>query len=84
LLSIDDQQSEEIRQAILSGDEMKKPGFTRLNFSVLLPDEKVQFMIDAVAQIGADATAFEPDYDVDRSRAIFFPRTAAAQGIAHA
>jgi selenocysteine lyase/cysteine desulfurase len=84
LLSIDDEQSEAIRQAILSGDEMKKPGFTRLNFSVLLPDEKVQFILDAVAQIATDATAFEPEYDVDRSRAIFFPRRAEKECQAHA
>ncbi|TJW41246.1 MAG: aminotransferase class V-fold PLP-dependent enzyme [Mesorhizobium sp.] len=84
LLSIDDQQSEEIRQAILSGDEIKKPGFIRLNFSVLLPDEKVQFILDSVAQIAADATTFEPDYDVDPSRAIFFPRAAAKDATAYA
>ena len=84
LLSIDDQQSEQIRQAILSGDEIQKPGFTRLNFSVLLPDEKVQFILDSVAQIAADATTFEPDYDVDPSRAIFLPRAAAKEGTAYA
>lgn len=84
LLSIDDQQSEEIRQAILSGEEIRKPGFIRLNFSVLLPDDKVQFILDSVAQIAADATAFEPDYDVDPSRAIFFPRVAAKEGLSYA
>ncbi|RZS77844.1 selenocysteine lyase/cysteine desulfurase [Phyllobacterium myrsinacearum] len=84
LLLIDDQESEEIRQAILSGEEIRKPGFIRLNFSVLLPDDKVQFILDAVAQIAADAPAFEADYDVDPSRAIFFPRAAAKEGIAYA
>jgi selenocysteine lyase/cysteine desulfurase len=84
LLSIDEEQSEEIRQAILSGDEIKKPGFIRLNFSVLLPAEKVQFILDAVAQVAADATEFEPDYDVDPSRAIFFPRAAVTEGLAYA
>jgi selenocysteine lyase/cysteine desulfurase len=74
LLSIDDRESEEIRQAILSGDEIRKPGFTRLNFSVLLPDEKVQYILDSVARIAADATTFEADYDVDPHRAIFSPR----------
>lgn len=84
LLSIDEQQSEEIRQAILSGDELKKPGFVRLNFSVLLPDEKVQFILDSVATIATDATTFEKDYDVDPSRAIFFARGAAPEGSPHA
>ena len=74
LLSIDTQQSADLRDAILSGDEIAKPGFTRLNFSVLLSDEKVQFILDAVAQIAADASTFEDDYDVDPARAIFSPR----------
>jgi selenocysteine lyase/cysteine desulfurase len=76
LLSIDAEQSERMRQAILSGQEMMKPGFTRLNFSVLLSDEKVKFILDAVAQLAADATFYEPQYDFDASRAIFFPRAA--------
>ncbi|MCV5390594.1 hypothetical protein OFC62_38355, partial [Escherichia coli] len=74
--------SEAIRQAILSGDEIRNPGFTRLNFSVLLSGEKAGFIIDAVAQLAADATDFEADYDVDHSRAIFFPRI--SDGAAHA
>jgi selenocysteine lyase/cysteine desulfurase len=77
LLSIDEEQSEAMRQAILSGDEIKKPGFTRLNFSVLLSDDKVQFILDSVAKLAADATQFENDYDFNPARAIFFPRSAA-------
>lgn len=84
LLSINDQQSEEIRRAILSGNEIEKPGFTRLNLSVLLPDEKVKFILDSVVQIAADATTFERDYNVDASRAIFLPRAAASESKAHA
>ena len=81
LLSIDDEQSEAIRQAILSGDEIMKPGFVRLNFSVLLSDDKVGFILDRVAQIAADATAYEQDYDFDPNRAIFFPRGAASESL---
>lgn len=84
LLSIDDEQSEAIRQAILSGDEIEKPGFIRLNFSVLLPDDKVQFILDSVAQIATDAVDFEAAYDVDPSRAIFSPRAQASKGAVHA
>lgn len=74
LLDITPQQSETMRKAILAGDEISKPGFVRLNFSVLLPDEKVQFILDSVAQIAGDATRFEADYEADTSRAIFSPR----------
>ncbi|KQZ91843.1 aminotransferase class V-fold PLP-dependent enzyme [Agrobacterium tumefaciens] len=75
LLSIDEEQSEAIRQSILSGNEIRKPGFIRLNFSVLLTDEKAQFILDAVARIAADAPSFVDDYDVDPSRAIFHPKS---------
>lgn len=84
LLSIDAQQSEQIRRAILAGDEIKKLGFTRLNFSVLLSDEKVKFIIDSVAQLAADAPMFEADYDFDPARAIFFPRVTTEEDPAYA
>ncbi len=74
LLEIDDAQSDEMRRAILSGEEIRKPGFTRLNFSVLLPDAKVDFILAAVIQLAADAAEFENHYDFDPARAIFFPR----------
>ncbi|MGE7368784.1 aminotransferase class V-fold PLP-dependent enzyme [Neorhizobium sp. NPDC001467] len=74
LLTIDDQNSDRIRRAILLGDELSKPGFVRLNFSVLLPEKKVQFILDSVAQIARDAAEFAADYEVDANRAIFSPK----------
>jgi selenocysteine lyase/cysteine desulfurase len=76
LLDIGAAQSEDIRQAILAGDEIRKPGFTRLNFSVLLSSAKVEFILASVAKLAADATDYESDYAFDPARAIFFPRTA--------
>jgi selenocysteine lyase/cysteine desulfurase len=77
LLSIDDGRAQELRQAILSGDEMAKPGFTRLNFSVLLDDDKADYIIDAVRQMAGDAAIHAPRYDFDPGRAIFFPAKSA-------
>jgi len=74
LLQIDEDESAALRQLIAEGDEIRKPGFTRLNFSVLLPDDKVDFILQSVAQLASDATAFVDLYAVDASRAIFFPR----------
>lgn len=51
LLSIDRATSDQMRAAILSGDETNKPGFTRLNFSALMPDEKADFIINAVSAL---------------------------------
>lgn len=76
LLEIGEEESEAIRQAILSGEETTKPGFTRLNLSVLLTDEKVDFILGSVVDLAGDAGAFADRYDCDTSRAIFFPRLA--------
>ncbi|MCZ9335484.1 hypothetical protein, partial [Klebsiella pneumoniae] len=74
LLCIDEEESSRLRRLIAEGDEIRKPGFTRLNFSVLLTDDKVDFILQSVAQLASDAAAFSDRYAVDASRAIFFPR----------
>jgi selenocysteine lyase/cysteine desulfurase len=51
LLAIDHKASDQMRAAILSGDETDKPGFTRLNFSVLMSDEKAEYIIQAVSAL---------------------------------
>jgi len=76
LLGIDATQSDAIRQAILNGDELLKPGFTRLNFSVLLSDDKAGFILDSVAQLAKDAPGLVHHYGVDPARAVFFPLAA--------
>jgi len=65
-----------MRQAILAGNEIAKPGFTRLNFSVLLPDEKVAFILDSITKLATEASQYTGRYDFDGARAIFFPRAA--------
>lgn len=76
LLAIDATESERMRQDILDGREIRKPGFVRLNLSVLLPDEKVEFILDSVAELARTATEYAPLYECDASRAIFFPAAA--------
>jgi selenocysteine lyase/cysteine desulfurase len=71
LLSIDEEQSERIRQSIRSGNEIEKPGFTRLNLSVLHPEEKIRFILEAVIQLAKDAPLHTASYAADHSRAIF-------------
>lgn len=73
LLGIGAEQSARLRAAILSGDEMQKPGFTRLNFSVLMTDAEVQFVIAAVATLARDAADTARLYAFDPARAIFYP-----------
>ncbi len=82
LLEIDEAASAQMRQAILDGREIEKPGFIRLNLSVLLADAKADFILDSVLALAADATDFEGDYDFDPSRAIFFPRPVEADAVA--
>lgn len=76
LLDIDTEQSAQMRQAILEGREIEKPGFTRLNLSVLLTDAKADFILESVLTLASDASQFESRYSFDPSRAIFSPMAA--------
>jgi phosphate starvation-inducible protein PhoH len=76
LLDIDKQQSSSLRDAIRAGQEMEKPGFVRFNLSVLLSDEKVDYILDSIETLAADAVSFVSRYDVDPRRAVFSPRAA--------
>ncbi|WP_313623218.1 aminotransferase class V-fold PLP-dependent enzyme [Achromobacter sp.] len=76
LLDIDDAMSLQMRQAILDGREIEKPGFVRLNFSALLSDTKADFILESVLALAADAPEYQHLYSFDPSRAIFFPRDA--------
>lgn len=74
LLDIGPEESARLRAAVLAGDETARPGFTRLNFSVLLPDAKVAFILESVASLAADAADHARRYDFDPSTAMFFPK----------
>lgn len=51
LLKIDATASDRMRRAILEGDDGAKPGFVRLNLSVLMPEQKVRHILDSVIDL---------------------------------
>ncbi|MEX0971137.1 MAG: aminotransferase class V-fold PLP-dependent enzyme [Paracoccaceae bacterium] len=56
LLDISEAESAQLRQHILAGDLADKPGFIRLNFSVLMADETVDFILASIVRLSAAAT----------------------------
>jgi len=48
LLHVDEENSAELRCQILAGHDELKPGWVRLNFSYLMSDETVRYIIDSV------------------------------------
>ncbi|GBQ69313.1 NifS-like protein [Ameyamaea chiangmaiensis NBRC 103196] len=71
LLSIDATRSDAIRRAILAGEETEKPGWTRLNFSVLADDGKADKIIAAVDELARDPHPVASHYVCDRTTARF-------------
>lgn len=71
LLEIDRERSEELRAAIAAGQEIEKPGWTRLNFSYLLDDATVDFILHSVAELAANAGKLACQYKVDEATARF-------------
>jgi len=71
LLQIGQTESEGLRQSIRSGEELKKPGWTRLNFSVLMSVEKADKIIAAVEDLASNPYPVANYYDCDASTARF-------------
>lgn len=71
LLGIDKQESDALRAGILSGEELKKPGWTRLNFSVLMTEEKADKIIAAVDELARNPYPVADTYACDETTARF-------------
>ncbi|MFN4059415.1 MAG: aminotransferase class V-fold PLP-dependent enzyme [Paracoccus hibiscisoli] len=76
LLGLDRAGSDRLRQDVLAGQEVAKPGWTRLAFSVLMDDAKADLIIRAVDRIASDPAGFAQGYLVDERTARFTPRAA--------
>lgn len=71
LLGIEQEESDALRKGILAGEELKKPGWTRLNFSVLLTEEKADRIIQAVDDLARNPYPFADLYSCDEATARF-------------
>ena len=71
LLSISPAASERLRREILAGHEENKPGFTRVNLSVLMSESKVNFIIESVAALPAEIERLRQYYEFDPLKGLF-------------
>jgi selenocysteine lyase/cysteine desulfurase len=73
LLGIGTAESEAIRAAILRGEEIEKPGWTRLNLSALMDDAKADRVIAAVDTLARAPYPMADTYCCEDSTARFRP-----------
>ncbi|MEP2716148.1 aminotransferase class V-fold PLP-dependent enzyme [Pseudophaeobacter sp.] len=73
LLGIDQDMSKALFYALKAGEELQKPGWVRLNFSYLMGDEMVQYIIDSVNDLTRRAEDLAETYKADPSTARFQP-----------
>lgn len=78
LLGIDRVQSEALSARIAQGEDIQKPGWVRLNFSVLLDDAKADRIIAAVDDLARNAARWAGLYQVDPATSRFTLRPDAA------
>lgn len=76
LLGIGPQESERLRAAILSGSEIDKPGFVRLNLCWAAPEAEIDAILDAITQLAERAPEYLARYQADPATAIFSPLAA--------
>lgn len=73
LLGLDIDESARLEQSIAQGDELKKPGWVRLNLSALMDDAKADKVIAAVDGLAFSAQDYQSCYYADPATARFFP-----------
>ncbi len=71
LLSVGREESERIRRVVLSGAEIEKPGWVRLNFSYLMDDDTVDKIIDGVDNLAREASSYLHHYQSNAATAQF-------------
>ncbi len=71
LLGVGRQESETIRAEIKAGNEIRKPGWVRLNFSYLMDDKKADYIIDSLDQLAHNAPEIARSYIGNKSTAKF-------------
>lgn len=71
LLGLTESLSEELDDRLAEGDELRKPGWVRLNLSYLMDDAKADFVISAVSKLARDADLLAQEYEVDAATARF-------------
>lgn len=69
LLGIDRAASEALHADILAGKELRKPGWVRLNFSYLMTEDTVRYIIDSINELSRTTARHAPRYRVDPATA---------------
>ncbi len=62
LLNIDRKSSEKLRAEVLAGDPSHKPGFVRLNFSYMMDEDTVRYIIDSVDALSRNTARYLHHY----------------------
>jgi len=78
LLNIDRRRSEAILRGLENGQELLKPGWTRLNFSYLMSADTVSYIIGAVDDLSRETGKWAARYRFDSGSGQFLPTASAA------
>lgn len=73
LLDIDEHASAAIHRAIRNGQELAKPGFVRVNFSPLMSDAELSYLIDSVEQVSKQSASLARYFTANPVTAVFEP-----------
>lgn len=76
LLGIERAESDQLFADLQAGEEMKKPGWVRLNFAYMMDEDTVRFILNSVAELAARAEELAARYDVDEPTARFKAKAA--------
>lgn len=81
LLQIDSQMQQMFKEATISGNDVLKPGFTRLNFIYFFTDEEIDYVLWATEFICMFGWMFLPKYKLNLEKKSWFWKGSEDPGI---
>ncbi len=76
LLGIERAESDQLFAELKAGEEMKKPGWVRLNFAYMMDEKTVRYILGSVAELALRAEDLAARYEVDEPTARFKAKAA--------
>lgn len=79
VLGIDLHLSREYKDALMSGQELLRMGFTRVNFNYFFSDEDIDYILDAIEFVCEFGWLFLPHYTFDKDSGVWVNRSESEQ-----
>lgn len=81
MLGIDQNITRDFKEALFEGNELLRPGYTRINLSYLLPQEELDYVLSAIEFVAEYGWMFLPHYQFEPETGIWINKEEKESGV---